>query len=100
MTDDGEMAELLNNFFCSVFTRENLDAMPEPEQLYTGAEPLTEAEFKEEDVKKKLTNLKASAAPGPDGVWTRILHKLADVLAQPLSFIFTKLCADGCVPGI
>ena len=66
VTDDGEMAELLNKFFCSVFTRENLDAMPEPEQLYTGAEPLTEAEFKEEDVKKKLTNLKASAAPGPE----------------------------------
>ena len=100
VTDDSQMAELLNNFFCSVFTREKLADMPEPEQLYRGDEPLTEADFKEEDVRKKLTNLKPSAAPGPDGVWTRILQKLADVLAKPLSLIFTKLFADGCVPGI
>ena len=51
-------------------------------------------------VKKKLSNLKPTAAPGPDGVWTRILHKLADVLAKPLSMIFTKLFAEGCVPSI
>ena len=68
MTDDSQMAKLLNNFFCSVFTREKLADMPEPEQLYRGDEPLTEADFKEEDVRKKLTNLKPSAAPGPDGV--------------------------------
>ena len=33
VTDDGQMAELLNNFFCYVFTREILDDMPEPEQM-------------------------------------------------------------------
>ena len=65
-----------------------------------GKELLTEARFEPDEVKKKLVKLKPSAAPGPDGVWTRILHKMADVLAKPLSLIFTKLFADGCVPAI
>ena len=82
VTDDSEMAELLNNFFCSVFTRENLQDMPEPKQIFTGDEPLTETRFETDEVKKKLVKLKPSAAPGPDGVWTRILHKMADVLAN------------------
>ena len=66
--------------------------MPEPEQLYRGDELLTKADFKEEEVRKKLTNLTPSAAPGPDGVWIRILQKLADVLAKPLGvdrYVFT-----------
>ena len=32
VSDDSEMAELLNTFFCSVFTSENLHDLPEPEQ--------------------------------------------------------------------
>ena len=33
VTDDGEI-DILNNYFCSVFTNENLANMSDPEQLY------------------------------------------------------------------
>ena len=74
VTDDKQMADMLNTYFCSVFTHEDLANMRNPEQLYRGEETLSEVEFTAEKVKKKLSALKPTAAPGPDGVWTRILR--------------------------
>ena len=74
--------------------------MNEPEQLYTGDRPVEEVNFTGDKVKKKLSALKPSAAPGPDGVWTRILHQLAEPLSGPLALIFSKLFQEGQVPEI
>ena len=77
VSDNTEMAGMLNNYFCSVFTQEDLTNMKEPEQLYKGDKLLDEVDFTADKVEKKLSGLKPSAAPGPDGVWTKILHHLA-----------------------
>ena len=42
--------------------------------LYTGDNPLTEVDFTAGKIKKKLSNLKPSSAPGPDRVWATVLH--------------------------
>ena len=44
--------------------------------------------------------LQPSAAPGPDKVWAKVLHSLADVLDEPLSIVYSKLFDEGCVPTI
>ena len=98
VTDDTEMATLLNNYFCSVFTTEDLSSMKAPEQLYKGDQPLEDLAFPEEKVKDKLSALKPSAAPGPDGVWSKILHQLADTFSCPLAITFSKLFQEGQVP--
>ena len=36
---------------------------------------------------------------GPDGVHPRVLKKLAEVVAEPLSIIFEKLWLSGEIPG-
>jgi hypothetical protein len=36
--DSKEMSNILNNHYCSLFTREDLSQVPEPERLYTGEE--------------------------------------------------------------
>merc|ERR1712030_23581 len=41
VTDNKKMAEILNNWYCSMFTRENLQQLPEAEQIFTGNVPLT-----------------------------------------------------------
>ena len=100
VTDDKQMADMLNTYFGSVFTQEDLGNMMDPEQLYRGEETLNQVEFTAEKVKKKLSALKPTAAPGPDGVWTRILHQLAESLSCPLSMIFSKLFDEGIVPDM
>ena len=97
-TDDDKMAGLLNDFFCSVFTREDCSNMPEAEQLFTGDTPLETTEITEVKVKEKLEKLKPSSAPGPDKLWPRVLHKLSSVIALPLSIVYTKCLAEGTVP--
>ena len=99
VTDDKEMAELLNSAFCSFFTAEDTTNLPEAEHPFQG-QPLTSVTFSMEKVRKKLRKLKPSAAPGPDKVWTRILHKFADVLAAPLAETYTRLMREVEVPNI
>ena len=63
ITDDSKMAEMLNAFFCSVFTREDLSRMPEAEHYFQGeeSERLKTVQITEEKVKKKLLNLRPSS---------------------------------------
>ena len=77
-----------------------MEEMPEVPQQYKGEQPLTEVNITKENVRKKLTGLKPSAAPGPDKVWARVLHNLADVLAEPLVYVYNKLLEEGAVPDI
>ena len=100
VTGNKEMAGILNAQYTRVFTREDTTHLPEPEHLFGGDNPLTEVEFRKEDVEKKLRNIKATGAPGPDKVWSKVLHDMADLLAGPLTIIYNRLMQEGDVPGI
>ena len=100
VTSDKEMAGILNAQYTSVFTREDTTHLPEPECLFTGDDPLCEVRFEEGEVVKKLKNIKAKGAPGPDKVWSKVLHDMADLLGRPLAIIFNKLMEEGQVPNI
>ena len=82
ITDDLMMAEQLNIFFCSVFTNEDCNNLPEAENLIAGKDALEDCDITEEKVKAKLHRLKPNSAPGPDKLWPCVLQKLADVLSS------------------
>jgi hypothetical protein len=86
--DKLEMANILNNFFASVFTAEDLSNMPHKEKE-TNVE-LSHVEFTHDQVLKKLQNLKSDSAPGPDNIHPRILKELRYELVKPLCMLFTK----------
>ena len=67
--------------------------MPEAEQLLNGDSPLNTVNFTPKTVSEKLKKLNPNSAPGPDGIWTRILHSTADIISEPLAYIYTK-CLD------
>ena len=100
VTDNKEMAGILNAQYTSVFTSEDMTNLPDPEVLFTGDDRLADIRFGVEEVEKKLKNIKANGAPGPDRVWSKVLHSMADILAGPLAIIYNKLMEEGGVPCI
>ena len=99
VSDSGQMATVLNDFFCSVFTEESVGALPQVEQSFSGDDPLVSVTFNRCEIEKKLLNLKKSASPGPDNLWPRVLQSLADVLSAPLLIIYTRCLDERVVPA-
>ena len=97
VTDSEGMANVLNMAFKEVFTREDTNNIPDPEQLQTNTY-LSEVRFSARVVKKKIRELRTEAAAGPDGIGPRILQELQEDLAPALSDIFTKSMDEGVVP--
>ena len=97
LTDSREMAEALNEYFGSVFQAEDLLNVPKPKILPTKSK-CSGVNFRPSIVKKMIRSLKSNSAPGPDGITPRLLQELVDVVAAPLSTVFTKSMVEGTVP--
>lgn len=96
-TNDLEKAETLNEFFSSVFTREDLSSIPEQveRQLH---QQLLEVTFTHEEVLKILKSLKTDKSPGPDKIHARVLKECAEVLTEPLYELFRQSLNEGRMP--
>ena len=94
---DIDKAEVLNNFFSGVFTREDINTLPLVQQCKL-MQDFPEVLFTPDIIKKKLDKLKTGKSPGPDGVHPKVLKELSAVLAKPLAIIFNKSFESGCLP--
>ena len=92
-----EKANLLNDYFSSVFTREDTSNVPTPKTHPAGQE-VTTMVITQEKVQKKLAKLKTSKTPGPDGLHPRVLQETSNSLSKPLSIIFNKSISEGELP--
>ena len=96
VADSQGMCNILNGFFTSVFTTEDLDNLPSPTPLcYSKIGSLT---ITEEMFKKQLSKTKQNGAPGPDIITTKVLNELKDIISEPLCIIFNKSLATGDIP--
>jgi hypothetical protein len=101
VTDDKKTADLLNNYFGSVFTIEDLSNIPDPTTIFEGniaEEGLNQIEIKEDTVMEKLTELNTNKSQGVDGLHPKLLYELRNSLVKPLTALFNMSLKTGRLP--
>jgi hypothetical protein len=98
ITDPEQMAEELNRCFSEVFTREDVNNLPEARQHITRTR-LTNTFITAQKVRQKIKNLKPTGAAGPDGISTKLLQNCVDEISPVLAVIYRKSMATGSVPA-
>lgn len=98
IADDGEMANMLNEYFGSVFTKDlsNNDVNGTDDKFL--GEKLTFITVTEQEVLKKLQCLKINKSVGPDNIHPKLLLELKLTLAKPLAKLFQLSLNTGVVP--
>jgi hypothetical protein len=97
-SNDSDKAEVLLNYFSSVFTQEPDGPIPTLEDKITD-ESLAKAEFSEKQVMDKLLDLNVNKSAGPDEIHPRILRELARSIASPLTIIFNTSARTQVLPA-
>ena len=98
ITSDEDKSDLLNSFFCSVFTKENTASIPDPNNLGSSKNSLDKVDIDPDKVKKILRTLNISKSAGPDNMHPRVLKELSEQLAEPLTYVFKVSISEGVLP--
>ena len=96
-TDDLEKAEVLSNFFSSVFTKEGPEEIPHMEERQYQT-PLDDIKVSVKLVEKKLGKVKPCKSPGPDNIHPKILREASKTLSHPLAILFQSSLDIGKIP--
>ena len=95
-----ERAEVLAEYFASVFTTENdnndVFSLILPK---TGGPIIEQIAFTSEEVFKKFINLNVGKSPGPDAIHPRVLREIAAEISELLSEIFNTSMQEGKIPN-
>ena len=95
-TDDLQKAEILNNHFASVFTKEDINNIPD---FSNRSENIIDTiEITEENLTKELSTLPIGKSAGPDGISNRILRELANQIAPILKNVYDKSINESKLP--
>ena len=98
LTDnDLEKANVLNNFFSSVFVHEDDHNVPVFRTDFKTS--IHTISITTEDMFKGIKSLKVSKSPGPDNIHPKILNETARELAYPFKFLFDATIAAGKIPS-
>ena len=92
-----EKAEVLNDFFRSVFTIEDVENVPHVEDK-SFENPLCSIIFTPDTVKNKLIELNTSKSAGPDGFHPKVLSECAESICVALALIFNKSIHESVLP--
>ena len=91
-SSEEDMGKVLNDYFLSVFTKEDKNIVSVCEQIFRGEEreKLIDVEVTRELVVREIDKMRKFKSPGPDEVYPRIIKECKEVVSQPLVNIFRK----------
>uniref|UniRef100_A0A8C5LPG2 Reverse transcriptase domain-containing protein n=1 Tax=Leptobrachium leishanense TaxID=445787 RepID=A0A8C5LPG2_9ANUR len=96
LTEDQDKAEILNDYFSSVFIKEKPIT---GDMKFINKNLLIQSDWLTQDkVLHKLNNVNVNKAPGPDGIHPRVLRELCVEICKPLFLIFQDSFLSGIVP--
>lgn len=96
VTGDRNIANLLNNYFVSVFTKE----IYSPTAIdNTSEREISNFTISDNDVLEKLKDVNMNKTPGPDTFHPRIIKNIKMEIAAPLARIFNQSLEEGFVPS-
>ncbi|KAF2357940.1 Endonuclease/exonuclease/phosphatase [Trinorchestia longiramus] len=96
-TNNKSKAKILNTYFTSVFTQEDLTEILQPHVL-NSQKIVSDGVYTVEEVEEQLSILNPYKSTGPDGLGPRILKETAEVISEPLTNIFNRSLDTGIVP--
>ena len=84
VSEESEMAGLLNRYFSSTFTQEQSGELPIAESINEGGEEglLQKIQVRVEEVEEQRGNLRVDKAPGPDNMQPRVLMEVAEQVSR------------------
>ena len=94
--DDLEKASILLGQFSSVFTREKPGDIPRLERRTNSK--LCSLDLTTEMVLKELQGININKSCRPDGIHPRLLLELAEIIATPVTMLFTATLQNGTLP--
>ena len=94
------MAEDLNGYFSSVFTKEDISSLPIADAKFQGAKSdyLGPLVVTPELVAKKIKAMKDNKSPGVDGIPPKLLMETVEQISIPLARVFNLSLKEGVVP--
>ena len=97
--NDREKAEVLNDFFSSLFTKENLADIPViADKVFD--KPLDSIEINISVVEKVLKEFDAGKSMRPDKLNPLLLKTMSKVFSVPLTLIFKESVKTGKIPAV
>ena len=96
----GAMADIFNKQFLSVFTAEDTTSIPQPAQIFEklDSDRLLNVEITVEDVKARLASLREDKSSGADDLSPRLLKRISEEIAYPVTVLFNQSMDEGAVP--
>ena len=100
ITEGFLMAENLNEYFSSVFTREDISALQVPETKFEGRHLgyIGQLIVTSNMVAKKIRDMKDNKSPGVDGIPPKLLLEIVEQISIPLATVFNLSLEEGIVP--
>ena len=94
------MAENLNGYFSSVFTKEDISSLPVAEAKFqeVKSDYLGPLVVTPELVAKKIKAMKDNESPGVDGIPPKLLMETIEQISIPLAKVLNLSLKEGIVP--